>query len=101
MNLNLDFAYDYYKNNTKNYSSNVKSYTMPTTSISSSENKKINSTATDTTSTVTEIPVLSNEVYNRMFISNNYKNMNILGKQSRNYFLIHLLWLAMSFISRI
>ena len=68
---------DFYKsfNNTSNYSSNVKSNSMPTTSTSSTEERKMNNAAA-TSATVTEIPVLSNEAYNRMFASNNYRNMN-------------------------
>ena len=73
----MKFNMDFYKsfNNTSNYSSNVKSNSMPTTSTSSTEERKMNNAAA-TSATVTEIPVLSNEAYNRMFASNNYRNLN-------------------------
>ena len=50
---------DFYKsfNNTSNYSSNVKSNSMPTTSTISTEERKMNNAAA-TSATVTEIPVL-------------------------------------------
>jgi hypothetical protein len=73
MNLNLDFYNNLYSST--NYSSNVKSNSMPTASTISTEERKMNNTAA-TSATVTEIPVLSNEAYNRMFASNNYRNMN-------------------------
>ena len=73
MNLNLDFYNNLYSST--NYSSNVKSNSIPTTSTISTEERKMNNTAA-TSATVTEIPVLSNEAYNRMFASNNYRNMN-------------------------
>ena len=73
MNLNLDFYNDFY--NKTNYSSNVKYNSMPTTSTSSTEERKMNNAAATSAATVTEIPVLSNEAYNRMFASNNYRNM--------------------------
>ena len=77
MNLNLDFYNDFY--NTTNYSSNVKSYTTKNTVGIPTENKKINSISAATAATVvavTEIPVISNEIYNRMFVSNNLRNLN-------------------------
>jgi hypothetical protein len=83
MNLNLDFYNNFYKNNTKyNNSSNIKYYAIPTTSISSTEEKQINGTTEAVmveTAITTEIPVISNEVYNRMFPNNN-KNKNTNNK---------------------
>lgn len=88
MNLNLDFYNNFY-NNKKNNSSSIQSYNVPTTTVSSME-KKMNN-ITSTVSTATEIPVLSNEAYNKMFASNNYKNsnnfiINFLQKNEYNTF---------------
>jgi hypothetical protein len=54
---------------------------VPTTTVSSFGEKKMNNIAatsaiSTTLATATEIPVLSNEAYNRMFASNNYRNKN-------------------------
>jgi hypothetical protein len=83
MNLNLDFYNNFYNNNKKSNSSSIQSYNVPTTSVSSFGEKKMNNivstSATSTTlATATEIPVLSNNAYNKMFASNNYKNSNNL-----------------------
>lgn len=85
MNFNSDYVY-LFNNNSKSYSSTSnKKYTTPENTLkikAEIETKKIgsnnsaNSANSANSTNKVNIPVLSNEIYNRMFLNNNFKNMN-------------------------
>jgi hypothetical protein len=85
MNFNSDYVY-LFNNNPKSYSSTSnKKYVTPENTLkikTEIETKKIgsnnsaNSANSTNKSNKVNIPVLSNEIYNRMFLNNNFKNMN-------------------------